>query len=79
MRLCGDQTETTSGFATRRVAQVAAQPGTEHVVENIGPGKLYTLTVMVPNEEFAERIRRGSEIALDQDDLNVLRRLPLRR
>jgi mannose-6-phosphate isomerase-like protein (cupin superfamily) len=58
---------------------IVVQPGTEHVIENIGPGKLYTLTVMVPNEEFAERIHRGTEIALDQDDLNVLRRLPLRR
>jgi len=43
---------------------IVVQPGTEHVIENIGPGKLYTLTIMVPNEEFAERIHRGTAIAL---------------
>ena len=43
-------------------------PGTEHVVENIGSGKLYTLTVMCPNEGFAELIRAGQPVALDDED-----------
>lgn len=56
---------------------IVVAPGTEHVVENTGPGKLYTLTVMVPNEEFAELIHKGSEVPLDEEDLAVLQRLPV--
>lgn len=48
--------------------------GTEHVVENTGVGKLYTLTTMVPDEEFAALIRRGIPESLDADDLRVLSR-----
>ena len=39
----------------------------------LSPGKLYTLTVMVPNEEFAELIHNGTEVALDAEDLVVIR------
>ncbi|GAA5129899.1 cupin domain-containing protein [Alloalcanivorax gelatiniphagus] len=46
--------------------------GAEHVVENTGPGRLYTLTVMVPDEHFAELIRNGVPDQLDQEDLRVL-------
>ena len=49
------------------------RPGSEHVIENTGPGKLYTLTVMTPNEGFAELIRAGQPVELDADDLRVLR------
>lgn len=56
---------------------IVVPPGSEHVVENTGPGKLYTLTVMVPNEEFAELIHRGEPVELDDEDLAVMRRLPL--
>lgn len=48
------------------------RPGAEHVIENTGPGKLYTLTVMTPNEGFAELIRNGEPVALDEEDLRVL-------
>jgi len=47
-------------------------PGSEHVIENTGPGKLYTLTVMTPNEGFAELIRAGEPVALDAEDLRIL-------
>lgn len=43
-------------------------PGMEHVVENTGPEKLYCLTVMVPNEGFAELIRDGQTMSLDGAD-----------
>lgn len=43
-------------------------PGMDHVVENTGPEKLYCLTVMVPNEGFAEMIRDGETLALDKAD-----------
>jgi mannose-6-phosphate isomerase-like protein (cupin superfamily) len=48
------------------------RPGSEHVVENTGTGKLYTLTVMTPNEGFAELIRSGQPVELDAEDLRVL-------
>jgi len=54
---------------------IVVPPGAEHVVENTGPGKLYTLTVMVPNEEFAELIHAGKPVPLDAEDLAVLQRL----
>ena len=47
-------------------------PGTEHVVENTGPGKLYCLTLMVPDEDFAALIRNGTPVALDAEDIAVL-------
>lgn len=48
------------------------RPGAEHVVENTGAGKLYTLTVMTPNEGFSELIRAGERVTLDAGDLSVL-------
>jgi mannose-6-phosphate isomerase-like protein (cupin superfamily) len=48
------------------------RPGVEHVIENTGASKLYTLTTMVPNEEFAELIRRGTKVAIDAEDRAVL-------
>jgi mannose-6-phosphate isomerase-like protein (cupin superfamily) len=47
-------------------------PGQEHVVENTGREKLYCLTVMVPNEGFAELIRNGAPMALDGADRAVI-------
>jgi mannose-6-phosphate isomerase-like protein (cupin superfamily) len=48
------------------------RPGHEHVVENTGPGRLYCLTVMIPNEGFAELIRAGQPMPLDAADLKTL-------
>lgn len=47
-------------------------PGLEHVIENTGTERLYCLTVMVPNEGFAEMIRNGQPMALDQADRAVV-------
>lgn len=47
-------------------------PGTEHVVENTGSGKLYCLTLMVPDEDFAALIRNGTPVELDDEDRAVL-------
>ena len=44
-----------------------------HTIENTGESRLYTLTIMVPNEEFAELIRSGVPAELDAEDLAVLR------
>ncbi len=45
-----------------------------HVIENTGAGRLYTLTIMVPNEDFAELIRSGTRVELDAEDMAVLGR-----
>lgn len=47
-----------------------------HVIENTGSGRLYALCIMVPNENFAELIRSGTPVELDEEDIAVLRRLP---
>lgn len=51
------------------------RPGHEHVVVNTGAGKLYTLTIMTPNEGFAELILQGTPVALDAEDIQALERL----
>lgn len=75
--LAGEGTATCDGESVDLAAgdAIVVPPGAEHVVENTGPGKLYTLTVMVPNEEFAELIHGGEPVALDDEDLAVLRRV----
>lgn len=63
------------GGDTRAIAKGDAlmlRPGTEHVIENTGKGKLYTLTFMQPNEGFAELIRAGERLELDEEDRAVL-------
>lgn len=52
-------------------------PTGTHLIENTGQTRLYTLCVMVPNEDFAELIRSGTPVQLDEEDLAVLRRLPV--
>ncbi len=48
------------------------RPGVEHVVENTGSEKLYCLTMMTPNEEFAELIRSGTPVELTDEDRAVI-------
>lgn len=45
-----------------------------HKLENTGSGRLYTLCIMVPNEDFVELIRSGIPAELDEEDLKVLGR-----
>lgn len=47
-------------------------PGKEHIVENTGAEKLYTLCTMVPNEGFAEMIHAGIPVELTNEDIAVL-------
>lgn len=54
-----------------------ALPGHEHVVQNTGPGKLYCLTLMIPNEGFAELVRSGERRLLAPEDLATLQRRPV--
>ena len=74
--LAGEGVAYCDGQATplRTGDSIVVMPGTEHIVENTGPGKLYTLTVMVPNEAFAELIHNGTEVPVTAADLAVIRR-----
>ena len=72
---CGDNAPT----PIRAGDALLVRPGTAHVIENTGPGKLYTLTVMVPDEEFAALIRSGTPVELDAEDKAVLSRARLMR
>ncbi len=51
---------------------IVVPPGTEHIVENTGPGKLYCLTTMIPDEGFADLIHAGIPMQIDDDDRRVL-------
>jgi len=50
-------------------------PTGTHLIRNSGSSRLYTLTVMVPNEDFSELIRSGTPVELDAEDMAVLGRL----
>jgi mannose-6-phosphate isomerase-like protein (cupin superfamily) len=56
----------------RRGDALLVRPGTEHLVRNTGAGKLYCLTVMVPDEECGDLIRAGTPAELDEEDRRVL-------
>lgn len=70
------------GMATCDGKTVAIQAGDSllvpptgtHVIENTGRDRLYALCIMVPNEDFAELIRSGMPVELDEQDMAVLRR-----
>jgi mannose-6-phosphate isomerase-like protein (cupin superfamily) len=65
--LCdGERTPLSRGQA------VLVRPGVEHLIENTGAGKLYTLTVMFPDEGFADLIRAGQPVDLDDEDRATL-------
>jgi mannose-6-phosphate isomerase-like protein (cupin superfamily) len=67
---CGDETP----VPIKTGDALLVRPGTTHVIENTGTGKLYTLTVMVPDEDFAALIRNGTPVELDAADKAVLAR-----
>jgi mannose-6-phosphate isomerase-like protein (cupin superfamily) len=48
------------------------RPGHEHEVINVGKDKLYCLTVMLPNEDFAELVRSGFRVALTPEDIATI-------
>jgi len=48
------------------------RPGVVYLVENAGTEKLYCLTMMTPNEGFAELIRNGTPVELTEDDRAVI-------
>lgn len=61
--------------AIRAGDSLLVPPTGTHALENIGATRLYALCIMVPNEDFAELIRSGTPMELDEEDLAVLSRL----
>ena len=59
-------------FPITRGDSFVVRPGHEHVVENPNDGRLYCLTVMMPNEGFAELIHAGVKQGLDAGDLMAI-------
>ena len=53
---------------------ILVSPTGTHLIENTGSTRLYALCIMVPNEDFAELIRSGIPVELDEEDLRVLSR-----
>ncbi len=64
---CGD-----AETPIKRGDALLLKPGNEHVIRNTGTSRLYCLTVMTPNEGFAELIRNGESVALDEEDQRIL-------
>ena len=71
-RVCGNARCDGKTMPIKRGDALLLRPGSEHTIENTGPGKFYTLTVMTPNEGFAELIRGGQPVDLDEEDLKAL-------
>jgi quercetin dioxygenase-like cupin family protein len=75
--LKGEGLATADGVTTRVSAGDALllKPGVEHALENVGEGRLYCLTMMVPDDGFTALIRAGVPSALDEEDMAVLGRV----
>ncbi|WP_017721093.1 cupin domain-containing protein [Kamptonema formosum] len=74
--LKGEGRATCDGKSVRIKAgdSILVPPTGTHVIENTGSTRLYALCIMVPNEDFAELIRSGTPVELDEEDLAVLYR-----
>jgi mannose-6-phosphate isomerase-like protein (cupin superfamily) len=72
--LAGEGLATADGRTDKITAGdiLVVPPGTEHVIENTGAGKLYCLTTMMPDEGFSALIRNGIPVPLGDDDRRVL-------
>lgn len=71
---CGQATCDGKAIELRAGDTILVPPTSIHEIRNTGPGRLYALCVMVPNEDFAELIRSGTPVTLDEEDLRVLKR-----
>jgi len=77
--LKGEGTATCDGkqVAIRAGDSILVPPTGIHEICNTGRDRLYALCFMVPNEDFAELIRSGVPVELDEEDMAVLRRSPV--
>lgn len=57
-----------------RAGQLLVLPaGSVHHIRNTGPGRLYAVTTMVPDDGFAALVLDGPAAPLDDEDLEVMR------
>ncbi|KAI7845876.1 hypothetical protein COHA_000610 [Chlorella ohadii] len=60
-------------FPVRAGDVVVFRPGATHGIDNGPDSRMYCLELMVPNEEFAEYVRAGTDMGhLAADDMCVL-------
>lgn len=59
-------------IALRRGDSLMVPAGSSHQIWNTGKTRLYCLTFMTPDDDFAELIRRGVPAAIDAEDWAVL-------
>jgi mannose-6-phosphate isomerase-like protein (cupin superfamily) len=62
------------GMEVRAGDSLLLKPGTEHASDNTGAGRMYCVTLMVPNDKFTALIRSGTRVELDDEDIAVLQR-----
>lgn len=76
--LKGEGTATCDGktVAVQAGDSILVPPTGTHEICNTGAERLYALCIMIPNEDFAELIRSGTPVELDEEDMAVLRRAP---
>lgn len=76
--LKGEGTATCDGKTVTVQAgdSILVPPTGTHEICNTGAERLYALCIMIPNEDFAELIRSGTPVELDEEDMAVLRRAP---
>lgn len=77
--LKGEGTATCDGKTVTIQAgdSILVPPTGTHEIHNTSAERLYALCIMVPNEDFAELIRSGTPVELDDEDMAVLRRAPV--
>ena len=46
--------------------------GSRHYITNTGPGRMYSITLMSPDDGFADLVRRGPAAGTDDEDRTVL-------
>jgi mannose-6-phosphate isomerase-like protein (cupin superfamily) len=68
----GEASTADGSFALRAGTTLLLRPGVEHAVRNTGSVRLYCLTTMVPDENFAKLITEGVPDTLDALDMAVL-------
>lgn len=72
--LSGSGVATSDGVERPVVAgdHLVLPAGSTHTIANTGPGRLYAITTMVPDDGFAALIRAGVPDVLDDDDLRAV-------
>ncbi|GAA4705567.1 cupin domain-containing protein [Phytohabitans rumicis] len=50
--------------------------GSVHHIRNVGTGRMYSLTLMCPDDGFAALVRRGPVAPVDEEDRAVLANMP---